>query len=99
MVAHLPSVDTLKSKDEGRLRAEVELIRLRSQLAVVRTVADQVDQVARPHDADGLRGQLVEELARLGCQLLAAAASLTEPTPSDDSGVFARRGPSFGSAD
>ena len=97
MLAHMPSLAALESDDDDRLGAELELARLRSQLAVVRTVCDEVEHLTRPRDADGPRTQLVEEMARLGCRLLDAAASLTESPPSEDSGVFARR-PSLGSS-
>ena len=95
MLAHMPSLSALQSNDDDRLGAELQLARLRSQVAVVRTIADEVEHLTRPRDADGVRAQLVEEMARLGCRLLEAAASLTEPPRSEDSGVFARP-PSFG---
>ncbi len=98
MSAHLPSLDTLESNDDDRLRAELQLDRLRSQVAVVRTIADEVEHLARPRDADGLKAQLVEEMARLGRHLLEALASLTEPPHSEDSGIFTRR-PSVAAAD
>ena len=96
MLAHMPSLAALESADDDRLGVELQLARLRSQVAVVRTIADEVEHLMRPRDADGVRAQLVEEMARLGCRLLEAAASLTEPPRSGDSGVFAR-GPSVGS--
>ncbi len=96
MLAHMPSLATLESDDDDRLGAELQLAHLRSQVAVVRTVCDEVEHLAQPRDADSLRAQLVEEMARLGCRLLEAAASLTERPRSEDSGVFARR-PSLGS--
>ena len=49
---------------------------LRSQLAVVRALADQVDCVSEGGEDGGLRDQLIEELARLGCRLLEEADSL-----------------------
>ncbi len=96
MLAHMPSLAALESDDDDRLGAELELARLRSQVAVIRTIADEIEHLGRPRDADGLRAQLGEERARLGCRLLAVAASPTEPPRSEDSGVFARR-PSLGS--
>jgi hypothetical protein len=95
MRAHIPSVETLESNDDDRLREDLQLARLRSQVAVVRTIADQVEHLAHARAAEGVRAQLAEEMARLGCHLLEAAASLADPTPSDDSGVFARP-PSIG---
>ena len=67
MSAHLPSLDALESHDDDRLRAELRLARLRSQVAVVRTIADEVEVLARAHDTDGLRAELIEEMSRLGC--------------------------------
>jgi hypothetical protein len=96
MLAHMPSLDALESDDNDRLAAKLQLARLRSQVAVVQTICDEVGHLARPRDADGLRAQLVEEMARLGWRLLEEAASLTEPPRSEDSGVFTRR-PSLGS--
>lgn len=90
MSAHLPSLDALESHDDDRLRAELRLARLRSQVAVVRTIADEVEVLARPHDADGLRAELIEEMSRLGCLLLEALASLSEST-CPNSGIFVRQ--------
>jgi hypothetical protein len=91
MSAHLPSLDALESNDDERLRAELQLARLRSQVAVVRTIADEVEVLARPRDADGLRAQLVDEMSRLGCRLFESLASLAEPASSEESGIFARQ--------
>jgi|HubBroStandDraft_5_1064220.scaffolds.fasta_scaffold70307_2 hypothetical protein len=90
MSAHLPSLDALESNDDDRLSAELQLARLRSQAAVVRTITDEVDHLARMRDGDGLRGQLVEEMARLACRLLETSASLAGAGHSEGSGVFAR---------
>lgn len=70
--------------------AELRLARLRAQVAIVRAIADHIDHFARPGEADALSSQLVEEMARLGCRLLEAAASVTRAPASEDSGVFAR---------
>jgi hypothetical protein len=98
MPAHMPSMDALDSHDDGLLNAELRLARLRSQVAVVRTIADHVERLARPPEADGLKGQLVEEMARLGCCLVEAAAALVERSRPEESGVFARQA-SFGDAE
>jgi hypothetical protein len=98
MSVHLPSLDVLESNDDERLGEELQLARLRSQVAVVRTIADEVEHLARPRDANGLKAQLAEEMARLGCRLLETAASLTEPARSEGSGIFARQ-PAFPVAD
>jgi hypothetical protein len=76
MLGHLPSLAALESNDDGPLAAELRLARLRSQAAVVRALADHVEHLSRAADADVLGAQLVEEVARLGCRLLEAAASL-----------------------
>ena len=78
MLTSMPSLSALESDDEDRLAAEVRLARLRSQLAVIRALADHIEHLARPQDTDGLGEQVVEEMACLGCRLLEAAASLTE---------------------
>jgi hypothetical protein len=59
-------------------------------VAIVRTLADQVEHFARQADADELSSQLIEEMARLGCRLFEAAAPMTKSQRSEDSGVFAR---------
>ena len=94
LVRTLPSLTTLDSNDEGRLAAELQLARLRTQVAVVRTLADQVEFLVRPRHVDGLGEQIVEEMARLGCQLFEAAAELTRSPAPEDSGVF-NRGPAI----
>jgi hypothetical protein len=66
------------------------LAALRSQVAVVRALADEVDSLSRLGDADGLPDQLIEELARLGCRLLDQASVLAGTVRPEDSGVFAR---------
>ena len=103
--AHLGGVLTVMSVVPPRqgpfdnpLAAELRLARLRAQVAILRALADHIDDVARPRDADGLSSQLIEEMTRLGCRLIEAAASMTRlPCSdetrlpcSDDSGVFAQ---------
>jgi hypothetical protein len=73
MLAPISSLSALESDNEDRLPAELRLARLRSQLAVIRTLADHIEHLARPQDADGLGHQIVEEMARLGCRLLEAS--------------------------
>jgi hypothetical protein len=98
MSAHMPSIHALESHDDALLNAELRLARLRSQVAVVRTITDHVERLAQPPEADGLKGQLVEEMARLGCCLVEAAAALVERSRPEESGVLAWR-PSFGDAE
>jgi hypothetical protein len=78
MLAHVPPLDALESNDDNRHAADARRARLRSQVAVIRTLADRAEHVVRPRESDGLSDQLIEEMARLGCQLLEAAAWLTE---------------------
>jgi hypothetical protein len=93
MLGHMPSLAALEADDDGRLVAELRLARLRSQAAVVRTLADHVEYLSRAGDADGIGDQLVEEMAQLACRLLEAAGTLARSQDPGDSGVFAR-GPS-----
>ena len=87
----LPSLVTLESSDDGQLNAELRLARLRAQAALVRTLTDNIEHLVRPGEADALRWQIIEEMARLGCRLLEAAAWMKRSTRSEDSGVFIRR--------
>ena len=88
---NLPSVVTLESNDGRQLSEELRLARVRTQVAVVRTLADQIELLVRPRYVDGLSEQLIEEMARLGCQLLETAAELTKEPAPEDTGVFRRR--------
>jgi hypothetical protein len=76
--AHVPSLAALTSDDDTQLSAELRLGQLRSQAAVIRTLADHVEHLARWGSVDGLREQIIEEMGRLGGQLLEAAAALTD---------------------
>jgi hypothetical protein len=92
MQAHIyPSLTALESNDEDQLAAELRLVRLRAQVAVVRTVADEIDRLARPSDVDGLGEQLIAEMARLGSQLFEAAGALKRSSSSADIEVFAAK--------
>ena len=89
MTPHVRPV-TLADSGDGPSPAEAHLGRLRSQVAVVRALADAAECLARP-GAEGVGEQLIEEMARLGCRLLESAGALAgEPRP-EDSAVFARR--------
>jgi hypothetical protein len=82
MFGFIPSLATLESIDDDLLTAELRLVRLREQVAVVRTIADHVEHFAEPQNADGFSEQVLEEMARLGCRLLEAAAAMTRtPRP------------------
>jgi len=90
MRPHIPSLRALESNDDGRLVAELRLVDLRSQAAIVRALADHAEHLSREVEADGLARQLSEEMARLGSRLLDAAAAFRGAPHVEDSGVFAR---------
>jgi hypothetical protein len=79
MILHIPSLAALELRDDGRLGAELRLGRLRAQAAVVRALGDQVEHVSRARDADALGAQLVEEIARLVCEVFEAGSLATAP--------------------
>lgn len=85
-VAPLIDLETRSTRRPKHL----SLTGLRSQVAIVRALADEVDSLSRIGEADGLPEQLIEELARLGCRLLDQASALAGTVPPEDSGVFAR---------
>jgi hypothetical protein len=74
---NLPTVTTLESDDDDQLAAELRLARLRTEVAVVRTLADQVEVFVSSRHAARLSEQLTEEMAKLGCLLFEAAAGRT----------------------
>jgi hypothetical protein len=90
MPEHIPSLSSLESDDDRPLVAELRLARVRWQVAVLRTLVDRAEYLARPGETNGFDEQLVEDMARLGCRLLEAAALLAERPDSDESGIFAR---------
>jgi hypothetical protein len=90
LVHHLLAL-RLATNDDQQLGAELRLARVRTQVAVVRTLADQIELLVRPRHVDGLNEQLIEEMARLGCRLLETAAELTKVSAPEDTGVFRRR--------
>ena len=75
MPVNIPSRAALESNHEGSRAAAFRLAGLRSQAAVVRALADQVEHLSRAADAEGVDHQIIEEMARLGCRLLEAAAA------------------------
>jgi len=77
VVSGEPAVDWVEANDNGRPTGTLGLARLRAQAAVVRSVADFINDFPGRGDVDGLDKQLIEEMARLGCLLLEAAASMT----------------------
>ncbi len=88
MVKHIPSLAALESEDDGQLAAEIRLARLRSQVAIIRSLADHVEHLARPDDAEGLSQQIIEEMERTGHLLLQAVMWLSASHRIADSGVF-----------
>jgi len=82
MKPRLPSIQALVATDDGLLREELFYLAVREQAAILRTLADQIECLARSGAGGG--GQIIEELARLGCRALEAAASMSksvEPVP------------------
>ncbi len=63
-----------------RIRTSPELLRLRSQAALVRALLDEIERVV-PWESGGaestLGAQLAEELSRLGDRVLECAARMT----------------------
>jgi len=80
----------LDCDQDRRLSADTRFVRVRSQAAVVRALADHVEHLSRVEDVDAVGQQLIEEMARLGFRLLEASAALIEATRTEGSGVFAR---------
>lgn len=91
MLTHIPSLAALESNDDSQLTSELRLARLRSQVAVIRSLADHVETLARPDDAHGLSAQIAEELCRLGRLLVQTAGALTDSPHLEHSGVFATK--------
>jgi hypothetical protein len=72
---HLPTLRALQTSGDERLREELCLLAVREQVAVVRAFADELERLTSQGSVRGLCEQLVEELARLGCRILEAAAT------------------------
>jgi hypothetical protein len=76
----------------------VEIVKnVRSEVACVRALLDELERVAPSSlDERAISGQLVEDLARLGCRFLEAAGALArvvDPVPAPRSGVRLRNAP------
>jgi len=60
--------------------ADAELRAIRAQAALVRSLLDELDDLAPPLDsgrrAAALAAQTIEELAQLACRMMAAATSM-----------------------
>lgn len=87
MTRTVPSIASLESNDDGQLIAELRTAELREQLALVRTLADHIDNLLRPSDIKGASEQLFEEMARLGCRLFETAISLAGSHPEPTRGA------------
>ncbi|HEX8795167.1 MAG TPA: hypothetical protein VF765_29670 [Polyangiaceae bacterium] len=75
----LPSLRALGAADDRLLDEELCLLATRRQIAVVRALADELERcVQGSHLLETLRAQFVEELSRLGCSTLEAAAALAK---------------------
>ena len=77
MTSKPPPVRTPYASDDERLREEVRVLAVREQTAIVRALADELEHLAPWGTTAGLRHQLVEELARLGCRIVETAAILS----------------------
>ncbi len=66
----------------GEFLAQDGAVTMKTHAAIIRTLIDEVEHhVQRGKAAEGLRGQLIEELARLGARILETAAALSATTP------------------
>lgn len=76
---HLPSLRALRAGDERLLAEKLRVVATKQQIAVVRTLADELERcLGRGGAALAVQGQLVEELARLGCRSIETAAAMAE---------------------
>jgi hypothetical protein len=77
------------SSDDRQLSEELSRVAARRQIALVRSLADALDDClsasAGDDRAPAMHAQLLEELARLGCRALEAAAAAVPRT--DESAV------------
>jgi hypothetical protein len=84
---HLPSVQALVATDDGLLDQELRCLAVREQAAAIRALAERIDCLATWRGSAEARAQLVEELARLGCRALEAAALMSKKVdPAPESG-------------
>jgi len=86
MLSHIPSLATLDSNDDELFAAELRFARFQSQVAILRKLADQVEQLGPPREFDTSGQELMEEIAQLGCRVLQATRpSAWSPRPADSS--------------
>ncbi len=87
-VIHLPSIRALDTSDDGLLRQELRYLAVRQQVAVVKALVDRLDGLD-PAGTSCFSGELVQELARLGCTILETAAAMSKMTePAPESGIL-----------
>jgi hypothetical protein len=63
--------------DASRVSMPKAVREIRTQAGVIRALLDEVDAVDPAFGAE-LEGQLIEELARLGCRILEAASAMSD---------------------
>jgi hypothetical protein len=86
MLSHIPSLATLDANDDELFAAELRFGRFRSQVAVLRRLADEVEQLGPPREFDTSGQELMEEITQLGCRFLQATRpSAWSPRPEDSS--------------
>ena len=66
---HLPSVEALLDSDDELLSTELKVREVREQVAVARSLLDEVEDVAQAEIA-------AAELARLGCKIVELASAI-----------------------
>jgi hypothetical protein len=74
----IPSVPTYPSPTCDEPFPELHLSTVRTQAAIVWAIADALGREHEGGAGPGLREQLAEELARLGCLAIEAAAALAD---------------------
>ena len=75
----LPSLRALDADDDRLLDEELRLLSTRRQIAVVRAIADELERRVQGGSLlETLREQFIDELSRLGCRSLEAAAALAK---------------------
>ena len=86
----MTTMDLTDFDAERRRLAAIAIRILGSQADADDVLQEAWLRLSRAEDVDGLGAQMVEEMARLGCRLLDAAAALAGVSPVEDSGVFKR---------
>jgi hypothetical protein len=84
---------TKAASPSQQVDAEAMLARLREQVAVVRSIADQVERLALAARTYGLTEQLVEEMARLGWRLFEVGSRVARTAEAGEGEVVALASP------